>query len=82
MVRSAIFGALCVGLLSGPAQAEHAVTAEAELIPAVTQEICTVGAWGYDEIRSDCRMETRAAAKANPALNGICTIYYGRRICH
>jgi hypothetical protein len=24
----------------------------------------------------------RPAPKPNPALSGICTIYYGRRICH
>ena len=82
MVKPVLFAAIVVALVSGPAQAEQAVAPEAELVPAVTQEICTVGAWGYDEVRTDCRMETRTAAKPNPALNGICTIYYGRRICH
>jgi hypothetical protein len=68
-------------------QAEHAVTAEADATEslmqhAVTQETCTVGEWGYDEVRSDCRVRVREAPKPNPALKGICTIYYGVRTCY
>jgi hypothetical protein len=48
----------------------------------VTEETCTVGEWGYDEVRSDCRLQVREAPKPNPALKGICTIYYGVRNCY
>jgi hypothetical protein len=68
--------------MSWTAQAEHAVAPEADLVPAVTQETCTVGDWGYDEVRSDCRLQVRAAPKPNPALKGICTIFYGVRTCY
>ena len=68
-------------------QAEHAVGAEADstqavMRHAVTEETCTVGEWGYDEVRSDCHMQVREASKPNPALKGICTIYYGLRTCY
>ena len=81
MGRRVLFAAM-VAMLSGTAQAEQAVTPEANLVPAVTREICDVAEWGYDQVRTDCRMEVRPAPKPNPALKGICTIYYGRRICH
>jgi len=80
MGRRVLFAAM-VAMLSGTAQAEG-VAPEANLVPAVTREICDVAEWGYDQVRTDCRMEVRPAPKPNPALKGICTIYYGRRICH
>jgi len=81
MVKRVLFAAM-VALLGTTAQAEHAITPEAKLLPVVTQEVCTSALWGYDEVRTDCRTEVRAAPKVNPALRGICTIYYGRRTCH
>jgi hypothetical protein len=48
----------------------------------VTQEVCTVALWGYDAIRTDCRIAAHPAPKTNPALRGICTTYYGRRTCY
>ena len=81
MVKRVLFAGL-VAMLGGAAQAEHAVAPEGELVPVVTQEICDVAEWGYGQVRTDCRTEVRPAAKPNPALSGICTIYYGRRICH
>jgi hypothetical protein len=81
MVKRALFVAMVV-MFSGAAQAEHAVAPEADLLPVVTQEICTAALWGYDEVRTDCRTEVRPAPKANPALSGICTTYYGRRACY
>jgi hypothetical protein len=68
-------------------QAEFAVTAEADsteavMRHAVMQETCTAGEWGYDEVRADCRVRVREAPKPNPALKGICTIYYGVRTCY
>lgn len=73
-----------VAMLSFTAQAEpdHAIAPEANLLPVVRQEVCMTGPWGYDEVRTDCRMEMRAAPKPNPALRGICTTYYGRRTCY
>ena len=81
MLRRAILAAM-VGMLSWAAQAEHAVAPEAKLVPMVTREVCTESAWGFDEIRTDCRVEVRAAPQPNPALKGICTTYYGLRMCH
>ena len=81
MVKRVLFAAM-VALLGATAQAEYAITPEANLLPVVTQEVCTSALWGYDEVRTDCRTEVRAAPKANPALRGICTIYYGRRTCY
>ena len=81
MVGRAFLGA-AVAMVSWTAQAEHAVAPEAELVPTVTQETCIVGDWGYDEVRSDCRLQVRAAPKPNPALKGICTIFYGVRTCY
>ena len=79
MVRRALLAAV-VAMASWAAQAEHAVAPDAKLVPAVT--VCTESVWGFDEIRTDCRVEVRAAPQPNPALKGICTIYYGRRSCH
>ena len=81
MGRRVLFAAM-VAMLSGTAQGEQAVAPEVNLVPVVTQEICDYAEWGYDQVRTDCRMEVRPAPKPNPALKGICTIYYGRRICH
>lgn len=80
MVRRALLATM-VAMVSWAAQAEHAVAPEAKLVPAVTREVCTESVWGFDEIRTDCRVEVRAAPEPNPA-KGICTIYYGRRTCH
>jgi hypothetical protein len=81
MVKRVLFASL-VAMLGGAAQAEDAVAPDAELVPVVTQEICDYAEWGYDQVRTDCRTEIRPAPKPNPALSGICTIYYGRRVCH
>jgi hypothetical protein len=81
MVKRVLFAGL-MAMLSGAAHADHALAPDAELVPVVTQEICDYAEWGYDQVRTDCRTEVRAAPKPNPALSGICTIYYGRRICH
>lgn len=81
MMKRVVFAGLVVAI-SGTAQAEHAVAPEGELVPVVTREICDVAEWGYDQVRTECRVEVLPAPKANPALSGICTIYYGRRTCH
>jgi hypothetical protein len=81
MGRRVLFAAM-VAILSGTAQAEHAIAPEADLLPVVTQEVCATAEWGYDAVRTDCRTVVRAASKPSPALKGICTIYYGRRTCY
>ncbi len=81
MVRRALL-AVAVAMVSWTAQAEHAIAPEAKLVPAVTREVCTEQVWGVDTVRTDCRVEVRAAPQPNPALKGICTIYYGQRTCH
>jgi hypothetical protein len=81
MMKRVLFAGL-VASISGVAQAEHAVAPEGDLVPVLTREICDVAEWGYDQVRTDCRTEVRPVAKPNPALSGICTIYYGRRSCH
>ena len=84
MMKRVLFAGL-VASISGVAQAEHAVAPEGEIVP-VTREVCDVAAWsaewGYDQTRTECRTEVLPVAKPNPALSGICTIYYGRRTCH
>jgi hypothetical protein len=85
MVRGALLAAT-VAFVSLTAQAEHAVAPEkdlkADVVPAATREICTTTIWGDDVIRTDCRESAHAAPEANPALKGICTIYYGVRTCY
>ena len=81
MGKRVLFAAMVV-MLGGTAQAEDAIAPEANLVPAVTREICTTMLWGFDEIRTDCRTEVRAAPKPSPALKGICATYYGRRTCY
>ena len=81
MVKRVVFATL-VAMAAGTVQAEHAVAPEGLTVPAVTREVCTTGEWGFDGVRTDCRVEVQAAPKPNPALSGICTIYYGRRTCY
>jgi hypothetical protein len=81
MMKRVLFAGL-VASIGGVAQAEHAVAPEGGLVPVVTREICDVAECGYDQVRTDCRTEVRPVAKPNPALSGICTIYYGHRSCH
>lgn len=81
MMKPILFAGM-VAAIGGVAEAEHAVAPEGDLVPVVTREICDVAEWGYDQVRTDCRMEAYPAPKPNPALSGICTIYYGRRTCH
>jgi hypothetical protein len=71
-----------VAMLGGAAQADHAVAPDAELVPVVTQEVCDYSDSGFGQVRTDCRSSAYPAAKPNPALSGICTIYYGHRVCH
>jgi hypothetical protein len=83
MVKRLVLAAV-MGMVWGAAASaeQHAVTPEADLVPVATQEICTEIEWGLDGVRTDCRTAVRQAPADNPALKGICTIYYGRRICH
>jgi len=39
-------------------------------------------AWGYGEVRTNCRTEPVPVRRDDPALSGICTTYYGRRTCY
>ena len=74
-----------IAVLGGAAQAEQAqrwVTQDGNVLPAATREVCTTSNWGFGEIRTECRTEALPLAQVNPALKGICTTYYGRRICH
>ena len=76
--------ALVAAMSVAPAVAEerHAVVpAEpATFYPASTgsREVCTTISWGSGE-RTECRIDTLGV---NPALHGICTTYYGRRVCY
>jgi hypothetical protein len=85
MVRRVLLAA-AVAFVSLTAQAEHAVAPEKDLkadaVPAATREVCTTAFFGDDVIRTDCRESAHAAPDANPALKGICTIYYGVRTCY
>jgi hypothetical protein len=85
MVRRAFLVA-AVAMVGWAAQAEHAVAPEKDLktdvVPTATREICTTTIFGDDVIRTDCREQAHAAPEGNPALKGICTIYYGVRTCY
>jgi len=52
------------------------------LVPAATHEVCMTSAWGYGEVRTDCRTQPVPVRRDDPALSGICTTYYGRRTCY
>jgi hypothetical protein len=74
-----------IAVLGGAAQAEQAqrwVTQDGNVLPAATREVCTTSNWGFGEIRTECRTEALPLAQVNPALKGVCTTYYGRRICY
>jgi hypothetical protein len=85
MVRRALLVA-AVTMMGWTAQADHAVAPETDLkvdmVPAATREGCTTTIFGNDVIRTDCREQAYAAPEGNPALKGICTIYYGVRTCY
>lgn len=78
--------AFVVLLLGGAAQAEHAfvpvIEPPPELLPVATREVCIVSEWGYDEVRTDCRVEVLPPRPGNPALRGVCTTRYGQRNCY
>lgn len=76
--------ALVILLLGGAAQAAFATEIEhdPELVPVAMREVCTFSEWDYDEVRTDCRMETLPPRRSNPALRGICTTRYGQRTCY
>ncbi len=70
-------------MLSTAAQAQHAIQPdEPSYQPVGVREVCSTMDFGFGEIRTDCRTEELAPAKGDPALKGICTIYYGRRSCY
>jgi hypothetical protein len=62
---------------------EHGVEPDAGYYPAASREVCTTTNYGGgDIIETDCRYEALPPPRGNPALKGICTIYYGRRTCY
>jgi hypothetical protein len=46
------------------------------------RETCEQMDWGFDGVRTECRYEWLPVRQVNPALKGICTIYYGTRTCY
>ena len=70
-------------MLSTAAQAQYAIQVdEPSYQPVGVREVCSTMDFGFGEIRTECRTEEIAPAKADFALKGICTIYYGRRSCY
>jgi len=74
-------------MLTTVAHADHAIQVakpsyvdEPSYQPVSVREVCSTTDFGFGEIRTECRTEELAPAKADPAL--ICTIYYGRRTCY
>jgi hypothetical protein len=84
-VISLTLPAVVAGMSTAPAAADgqHATTpvegATFRKIAADSREVCTTISWGLGDFRTECRIET---PEVNPALHGICTIYYGRRVCY
>jgi len=64
------------------AQAAYPAAVDVYLVPAAMREVCTIGEWGFDEIRTDCRTEPIPVRRADPALRGVCVTRYGQRACH
>lgn len=83
MLKCVVLAGL-LAMLGGVAQAEDQqwLTQDGKVLPTATREVCTTSNWGFGEIRTECRTEALPLAQVNPALKGICTTYYGRRICH
>jgi hypothetical protein len=82
MGQRIIFAAMAA-MISTAAQAQHAIQVdEPSYQPVGVREVCSTMDFGFGEIRTECRTEELAPAKADPALKGICTIYYGRRTCY
>lgn len=52
------------------------------VVPAATREVCTTLTWGYDEVRTDCRITPVPVRREDPALRGVCVTRYGQRTCH
>ncbi len=86
MGQRIVYAALAA-LICTAAHAEHAIdidepSYQAAFQPAGVREVCSTMDFGYGEIRTDCRTTAITPAKPDPALTGICTIYYGRRTCY
>jgi hypothetical protein len=82
MGKRIVFAA-ALAMVTGTAHAEPAGPTDGPSYqPVGTREVCSTTDFGYGEIRTECRTEAIAPAKADPALKGICTIYYGRRSCY
>ncbi len=63
-------------------QATYPAEVDVYLVPAAMREVCTIGEWGFDEIRRDCRTEPIPVRRADPALRGVCVTRYGQRTCY
>ena len=75
--------AVAAVMVASTAQAQPAGSTDGPSYqPVGMREVCSTMDFGYGEIRTECRSEAIAPAKADPALKGICTIYYGRRSCY
>jgi hypothetical protein len=82
MGKRIVFAAVMV-MVTGAAHAQPAGPTDGlGYQPVGMREVCSTTDFGYGEIRTECRTEAVAPAKADPALKGICTIYYGRRSCY
>lgn len=82
MGKRIVFAA-ALAMVTGTAHAEPADSTDGPSYqPVGMREVCSTTDFGYGEIRTECRTEAIAPAKADPALKGICTIYYGRRSCY
>ena len=81
LVLSAVVAVVPVA--QGAAYSKHAIVPieRATFHPPSTanREVCTTISWGFGDFRTECRIDTPGE---NPALHGICTTYYGRRVCY
>jgi len=82
MGKRIVFAA-ALAMVTGTAHAESAGPTDGPSYqPVGMREVCSTIDFGYGEIHTECRTEAVAPSKADPALKGICTIYYGRRSCY
>ncbi|HUU66798.1 MAG TPA: hypothetical protein VMW57_05880 [Methyloceanibacter sp.] len=64
------------------AQASYPAELDVYLVPAATREVCTIGEWGFGEIRTECHTEPIPMRREDPALRGLCVTRYGQRTCY
>jgi hypothetical protein len=87
-MKQVLLAGIVSTFINGVAWAGHGVVPEPQPAPYEPvaadgyRETCEQMDWGFDGVRTECRYEALPVRRGNPALKGICTIYYGERTCY